>query len=175
MTHSASFAASSDLFEREIRELATQVVQCATEAHVQLAVAESCTGGLVSAALTSVSGSSAVVRGGVTSYAIEVKHDVLGVDNQIFSTVGAVSSECAQQMAQGVSQVLKADIAVSVTGIAGPTGAEPGKPIGTVWFGLCTPLTCKSFVKYFDGNRDAVRMQATRTALQSLLDEIAAC
>ena len=156
-------------------ELAAKVVQHACAHNQRLATAESCTGGLVSAALTSVSGSSAVVRGGIVSYAIEVKHEVLGVDAQTLSDVGAVSSECAQQMAQGAARVLKADFAVSVTGIAGPTGAEPNKPVGTVWFGLCTPSVVTSFVKYFDGNRDDVRQQAVLTALQALLDELVRC
>lgn len=167
--------ALTDSLNQDNSELAARVVLQARTTHQQIATAESCTGGLVSAALTSVSGSSTAMRGGIVSYAVEVKHDVLGVDSQVLSTVGAVSSECAQQMAQGVSQILKADVTVSVTGIAGPSGAEPGKPVGTVWFGVCTPNTVTSFVKHFDGDRAAVRQQAVYVALQALLDGLADC
>ena len=123
-------------FAQTIHELATQVIQKASVAGIQIATAESCTGGLVASALTSVSGASAVVRGGVVCYALTVKQKVLGVSEKLLQEQGAVCSDCAQQMASGALRVLDADLAVSITGIAGPTGAEPHKPVGTVWFGL---------------------------------------
>lgn len=135
-----------------------------------LGCAESCTGGLVSGALTAVPGSSAVVRGGVVSYAIAVKRSVLGVSDEVLDApgVGAVSSACAAQMAEGARRVLGCDVAVSVTGIAGPGGAEPGKPVGTVWFGLATPAGTATALETFDGSRDEVRRAAVLRALALL-------
>ena len=139
----------------------------ARERGLTLGCAESCTGGLVSGCLTAVPGSSDVVRGGVVSYAIPVKHAVLGVTSDVLDdpALGAVSSECAAQMAEGARRVLGCDVAVSVTGIAGPGGAEPRKPVGTVWMGVCAPAG--SFTRRFEfpGNRAEVRHQAVRAAV----------
>ena len=153
-----------------IREEASALVAEARDAGVTLACAESCTGGLVSGAITAVPGSSEVLVGGVVSYAIAVKRALLGVDDAILDdpSLGAVSSECALQMCGGVARLLDADIAVSVTGIAGPGGAEPGKPVGTVWFGLDTPLASRTLVRHFEGSRDEVRSQAVSQALELL-------
>lgn len=133
--------------------------------------AESCTGGLVAATITAVPGSSSVIRGGVVSYAIPVKHAVLGVSNDILDTpeLGAVSSECAAQMCEGARRVLSCDAAVSVTGIAGPGGAEPGKPVGTVWFGVCDATATLTECHLFTGNRKEVRLKAVWVALGLLL------
>lgn len=133
-----------------------------------LATAESCTGGLVAGRITSVSGSSSVFLGGVVSYANAVKRDVLGVPQEVLDSVGAVSAECAQAMALGVRERLKADVAVSVTGIAGPDGGTPAKPVGLVYFGVATPgATCSEPCR-FSGDRDAVRQQAVNRALELL-------
>ena len=118
------------------RVSAADVVAAAREARKTVATAESLTGGMVAAALTSVPGSSAVVRGGVVSYVDGVKHAVLGVDAGVLERQGAVSEEVACQMAQGAKDDLQADVAVAVTGIAGPGGAEEGKPVGTVWLAV---------------------------------------
>ena len=115
------------------------VVALARERKISLSCAESCTGGLVGAAITSVAGSSEVFQGGIISYSNDVKHRILGVDQRILDTYGAVSEECARAMAQGASRVLKTQVAISITGIAGPDGGVPGKPVGTVWFGIATP------------------------------------
>lgn len=135
---------------------------------VTLGSAESCTGGLVEGALTAVAGSSDVVMGAIGSYACSVKHRVLGVDERVLDTVGPVSEECARQMAQGARLALGCDVAVSVTGIAGPGGAEPGKPVGLVWFGLASPdgNTAESLV--FPGDRAQVRLAAVMHALRML-------
>ena len=133
-----------------------------------LATAESCTGGLVAGRITSVSGSSSVFLGGVVSYANAVKRDVLGVAQEVLDSVGAVSAECAQAMAQGVRGRLKADVAVSVTGIAGPDGGTPAKPVGLVYFGVATSgATCSERYRV-SGDRDAVRQQAVNRALELL-------
>lgn len=164
------FAPDEALFD-----LASKVVALAAEKGVTVGTAESCTGGLVSATLTAVAGSSAVVRGGVVSYAIPVKHEVLGVPNEgVLSVpqIGAVSRECACAMAEGAARVLSCDIAVSVTGIAGPGGEEPGKPVGTVWTGLCAPFGVDACVNLFEGNREQVRHQAVCKCLELIYEAL---
>lgn len=155
-------------------DLARMVVEKGSELGLTVGTAESCTGGLVAGCLTAVPGSSSVVRGGVVSYAIPVKHEVLGVSRQVLDEpgVGAVSSECACQMAEGARRVLGCDVAVSLTGIAGPGGEEPGKPVGTVWMGLATPAGVTSEVRLFDGDRAKVRSAAVGRALELLYEGI---
>ena len=158
----------------EMLGLSREVIELGLERGVTVGTAESCTGGLVCAALTAISGSSAVVRGGIVSYDPEVKHDVLGVESDVIQDParGVVSSDCARQMCQGAARVLKCDVAVSVTGIAGPTGAAPGKPIGTVWFGLSYGGRTKTELCHFEGDREAVRNQAVSWALSLLREGI---
>lgn len=153
---------------------AARAIELARERGLTLGCAESCTGGLVSATLTRISGSSAVVRGGVVSYALGVKHAVLGVDQAILDdpAQGAVCAQCARQMAQGATRVLGCDVAVSVTGIAGPKGAEPGKPVGTVWLGLCGPRGTRSVCRLFSGDRQEVRDKAVAAALDLMCEEL---
>lgn len=161
--------------EDELRELSERIVREGSERGLTVGTAESCTGGLVAGAVTAIPGSSEVIRGGVVSYAIPVKHDVLGVSWDILDApgVGAVSSECAAAMCEGARRVLGSDLAVSVTGIAGPGGAEPGKPVGTVWFGLAEPGRTHTERHLLSGSRDVVRRKAVRIALGLLLGGIA--
>ena len=147
--------------ERLVAALKARGLTCAT--------AESCTGGSVGGAITAVPGSSAVFRGGVISYANEVKRDVLGVPQEILDAHGAVSPECAERMAAGARNLLKADLAVSLTGIAGPDGGSAEKPVGLVWFGLATKDGVRTEQKIFAGDRAAVRAQAVNHALELLL------
>ncbi len=136
-----------------------------------LATAESCTGGGIGAALTAVPGSSAVYKGGVICYTNEIKHTVLGVEKHMLRSCGAVSSQVAQTMATGVRNLLKADVAVSVTGLAGPGGDDFGNPVGTVFVGYCDSK--KSYAKeyHFAGSRDDVRNQTIQAALELILQE----
>lgn len=134
-----------------------------------LATAESCTGGGIGAALTAVPGSSAVYKGGIISYCNEVKHRVLGVEQQLLDTLGAVSGPVAEQMAAGARHVLDADIAVSVTGLAGPGGDEYGNPVGTVFIGYCDENQTLSREYHFPGDREQVRSQAVEAALELIL------
>ena len=134
--------------------------------------AESCTGGLVGAAITSIPGSSAVFNGGVVSYANSVKRDVLGVPQEVLDGKGAVSPECAEAMAAGVRRLLATDIAVSVTGIAGPGGGSAEKPVGLVWFGIASADGTKTFQMIFKGEREEVRRQAVRFALGLLVSAV---
>ena len=134
-----------------------------------LATAESLTGGGIGAALTSVPGSSAVYKGGVISYTNAVKTGALGVPEEILQIHGAVSAETAALMVSGVRRLLNADIAVSVTGLAGPSGDEFGNPVGTVFIGY-EDSGQRVVEKYlFSGNREAVREQTIAAALELVL------
>ena len=135
-----------------------------------LVTAESLTGGGIGAALTAVPGSSAVYNGGVVSYTNKVKKNLLGVDGKMLSTYGPVSAPVAQAMATGVRELIHADYAVSVTGLAGPTGDDYGNPVGTVFIGFESDNI--SIVKQFrfSGDRDDVRRQAIVEALKLILE-----
>ncbi len=118
----------------EIRALARSLLELCKSRKLTVATAESCTGGLVAGALTEIAGCSAVVMVGFVTYSNEAKHDFLGVKTQTLDTFGAVSKETALAMATGAVKKAKTDLAVSITGIAGPGGATPGKPVGLVHF-----------------------------------------
>lgn len=134
-----------------------------------LATAESLTGGGIGAALTSVAGSSAVYKGGVISYTNEIKRDVLGVRQELLDRYGAVSNPVAGEMVSGVRKLLQADIAVSVTGLAGPGGDEFGNPVGTVYIGYEDAARTVVHHFRFSGDRDSVRQQTIDAALQLIL------
>ena len=146
--------------EKLVELLKAQGLTCST--------AESCTGGGVGSAITAVPGSSAVFAGGVISYSNEVKQNVLGVSADILRNVGAVSAETAAQMAEGARRLLKTDLAVSLTGIAGPDGGSDEKPVGLVWFGLATKDGVRTEKCIFRGDRAKVREQAVTHALGML-------
>lgn len=154
--------------------LASEVLDAARRTGAVVGTAESLTGGLVAAALTAVPGSSDTVRGGVVSYANDVKHEVLAVPLETLERHGAVSAETARAMAEGARRDLGADVAVSVTGIAGPGGAEPGKPVGTVWIGLASEGLVDARLHEFPGDRSQVRLQTVRAALQRLKEALEA-
>ena len=135
-----------------------------------LVTAESLTGGGIGAWLTSVSGASEVFKGGVISYTNEVKHELLGVSLQTLKVHGAVSVQTAEEMAVGARNMLKADVAVSVTGLAGPGGDEYGNPVGTVCIGYCDAGESFAVKHHFEGDREEVRNQTIRAALELVLD-----
>lgn len=151
-----------------MRQVAENLVALLKARGLVCATAESCTGGGVGSAITAIPGSSAVFAGGVISYANEVKCDVLGVKASTLETVGAVSSETAAQMAEGVRKLLKVDIAVSLTGIAGPDGGSEEKPVGLVWFGLSTAQGTRTEKAIFRGDREKIRESAIVHALGML-------
>ena len=139
------------------------------ELGLNLASAESCTGGLVGHRLTNVPGSSDYYLGGVISYDNRVKQGVLQVPAEVLETVGAVSAECALAMAQGVRRLLGTNLAVSTTGIAGPGGATPGKPVGLVYIGLADDqgfTRCERYV--WEGNRKTNKELSAEAALKML-------
>ena len=134
-----------------------------------LATAESCTGGMIGQLITAVPGSSNVYKGGVISYTNEIKQKLLGIDEELLDREGAVSAPVAKAMAKGARRALGADIAVSVTGLAGPGGDDRGNPVGTVYIGYADEKGAEAFSYCFAGDRDSVRNQATEAALQILL------
>lgn len=136
-----------------------------------LVSAESCTGGGIGAALTAVPGSSEVYKGGIISYTNWVKANVLHVPQALLDTVGAVSAPVAEAMAKGAREVLQADVAVSVTGLAGPGGDEYGNPVGTVFLGYSDEKETVFREFHFRGDRDAVRSQALEEALKLVLEK----
>jgi len=152
--------------------LEQEIIRKLTGLKKMLAVAESCTGGLVGARITSVSGSSACFAGGIISYSNSLKERLLGVPGDMLAKYGAVSDPVARQMAEGACAAAKADIALSVTGIAGPEGGTPEKPVGLVYIGLagCGDTVVRRFV--FDGDRNTVRQMAADAALGLLMENL---
>ena len=158
--------------QKSIDAQAALVVEAASRRGLTVATAESLTGGLIAAMLTSVPGASAAVRGGVVSYVNDVKEKVLGVSGDVLGTQGAVDELVALQMARGALRDMGSDVAVSVTGIAGPAGAEPGKPVGTVWVGCATVRGTHAARYQFEGGREAVRLQTVLAALQVMKEAL---
>lgn len=151
---------------------AEALISSSQRKHVSLGTAESCTGGLIAGQLTAVPGSSEVVHGGIVSYVYDVKERQLGVKRELLEEHGAVNEQTACQMAQGARERLNVDVAVSATGIAGPGGAEPDKPVGTVWLGISDANITYARVHHYAGNRDEVRRQAVRDALAMLQNSV---
>ena len=159
-----------------LAELALQASAMALElgpalraAELRLATAESCTGGLLGALLTEVPGSSDYYLGGVVAYADSAKVALLGVAPELLAAQGAVSEAVARAMAAGLRARLGADLVLSITGIAGPGGGTPGKPVGTVWIGLVGPGVSQAARHRFAGDRETVRLAAAAAALGMLL------
>ena len=152
--------------ERKFSTLGRRLKGVMLEKGLTLSVAESLTGGTIASMIAQIPGSSAYFKGSVTSYAVSVKEEVLGVD---VSIGGVVSESTAQQMAMGVAELLKSDCAVATTGIAGPGGAEPGKPVGTVCIAALCKDQCVSTTYHFKGSREAVILQSADAALDLLL------
>jgi nicotinamide-nucleotide amidase len=134
-----------------------------------MATAESCTGGLIAAACTDLAGSSAWFERGFVTYSNEAKVEMLGVDPALIARFGAVSEPVVRAMAQGALQHSQAQVAVAVTGVAGPGGGTADKPVGTVWIGWATPDGVNCELRNFGGDRTAVRAGTTQRALEGLL------
>jgi PncC family amidohydrolase len=157
-----------------LEDAARALIRLLERCNCTVSCAESCTGGLVSAAMTSIPGASAVFKGGVVAYANEAKQNILGVGQHILQENGAVSMECAEAMATGANRCFATDYAISITGIAGPDGGSAGKPIGTVWFGLAWRGRVSSFKEHFDGNRTDIRLAAAKKGLELISDSVKA-
>ncbi len=162
------------MFDSDLTDQASALLEACRGRGLRLATAESCTGGLVAALLTAIAGSSDVVERGFVTYTNEAKHELLGVPGPLFDSVGAVSEEVARAMAEGALDHSLADLAVAVTGIAGPGGATETKPVGLVH--LAAARRGAETVhrrQVFDGDRDAVRRASVVIALE-MLAELAA-
>ncbi len=135
--------------------------------NLTVSVAESCTGGLLGAAITSIPGSSASFRGGVLAYHNDVKRDVLGVPAKVLANQGAVSASAVEAMAHGVRDAFHTDVAIAVSGVAGPSGGSDKKPVGTVWIAVLGPADLLDVHKFhFDGDRDDIRRDAVQKCLE---------
>lgn len=139
---------------------------------LMMATAESCTGGLIAGACTEVSGSSEWFERGFVTYSNAAKHELLGVSTALIDQHGAVSEPVARAMAAGALANSPAQLAVAVTGVAGPTGGSAEKPVGTVWFGWATPEGVTTEHRRFDGDRSAVRQATVQHALAGLLQRL---
>ena len=156
----------------EIKELSEQIVSICSEKGIKIATAESCTGGMISSAITSVSGSSAVIELGVCSYSNRIKREVLGVKDETLEKYSEYSIECAEEMALGVKRIAGADYAVSTTGVAGPSGGSEEHPVGEVYISITHGGYMMAQRFEFYGNRDKIRAEACFAALELLLKEI---
>lgn len=159
-------------FTPEIEQLASAVLDAAKARSVMIATAESCTGGLISGALTEIAGSSAVVDRGFVTYSYAAKEALLGVDHAILHAQGAVSEPVARMMAEGALSRSDAQLTVAVTGVAGP-GASESKPAGLVWFAIAGLGPTISLERRFAGGRSAVRLATVREALRLLQERLA--
>ncbi|WP_288252880.1 CinA family protein [uncultured Hydrogenophaga sp.] len=156
----------------DLTDVVTELATRLRERGWQMASAESCTGGLIAAACTELSGSSDWFDRGFVTYSNAAKTDSLGVPAALIDAHGAVSEPVARAMASGAVAHSAARCALAVTGVAGPTGGSADKPVGTVWFGWSTPAGVATEHRRFDGDRAAVRTQAVRHALAGLLQRL---
>jgi nicotinamide-nucleotide amidase len=155
----------------KIHDLSETVLEACRAARMTLATAESCTGGMVVAALTDIAGSSDVVERGFVTYSNEAKIELLGVPPEMIAAHGAVSAQVATAMVQGALARARVELAVSITGIAGPGGATKGKPVGLVYFGIARKGGVARVERHtFQGDRADVRAAATERALELLLE-----
>jgi len=155
--------------DQQIKELAKQVVALFIERGLTLSTAESCTGGAIAAAITAVPGSSAMFKGAVVAYSNSVKSKVLGVSRDSLDQFGAVSNEVVQAMALGVRKLMSSNIAISTSGIAGPTGGTPTKPVGLVHFGMAGDFGDSVTSNIFAGGREKVQKKSVVYALKLVL------
>ena len=150
--------------------LAETLVNLCRGKNLELSCAESCTGGLLAACITAVPGASAVFPGSVVSYANEVKIKLLKISPDTLEEKGAVSALCAEQMARGIAGLMGTELAISITGIAGPDGGTQQKPVGTVYFGFFDNGESWTESMHFTGNRERIRRQSVEFALQMMIN-----
>lgn len=159
----------SQTTQRELLRLSSQVGCLLNDRGLTIASAESCTGGLLSHILTGVSGSSCYFIGGVVAYSNQIKEQVLGVSEATLIGFGAVSEQSAREMAEGIALKFNTSIGLSTTGIAGPTGGTPEKPVGLVWIAIHLDNATHAFKCHFKGERNAVKADSVREVLTQLL------
>jgi len=155
--------------EQSTPEICAALAKLLMEQQLRLVTAESCTGGLIAGACTDLAGSSAWFERGFVTYSNDAKIELLGVEPRLLRRAGAVCEGVARAMVQGALAHAKAEVAVAVTGVAGPTGGSPAKPVGTVWFGFAVPGQVLTEKCHFEGDRAAVRAATVRHALARLV------
>lgn len=153
------------MFPQDLLAEAEALLNAARARGFRITTAESCTGGLIAGLLTAIGGSSDVVDGGAVTYSNAAKSRMLGVPPEMIAAHGAVSEEVARAMAAGAQRTAGVEIAIAVTGIAGPGGGTATKPVGLVWFGLASPSGVQAESQIFPGDRTAVRLATVRHAL----------
>lgn len=154
-------------------DTAVKLVDLLLERSMTLSTAESCTGGLLASEITSVPGVSAVYAGGFVTYAIQEKHRMLGVPKKTLKELGAISKKTAKQMAAGAAKKTGTDVAISITGNAGPDASE-GKPVGLVYIGICIDGKAAGHKFQFEGDRQQIREQAAEAALKLCMEKLSA-
>lgn len=156
---------------KNLDELAATVIESLRNRGLSLSLAESCTGGMIAGTITDIPGASDIFYGSAVTYINDAKENILGVTHETLEKHGAVSEECAREMAEGSRRIYRADVAMSVTGIAGPGGGSELKPVGTVWFGFNSANGTQAFRCCFDGSRSDVRRQTIERVLTYLLEK----
>ena len=159
--------------DEDLKRLATQAGADLLDAERRLVTAESCTGGWAAQVATAVAGSSDWFERGFVTYSNAAKQELLGVSGDTLQRHGAVSEETAREMAQGALERSKGTVALSITGVAGPTGGSPDKPVGTVCFAWATGNKTRSETRHFPGDRESVRRQSVIHALEGVLKTLA--
>jgi PncC family amidohydrolase len=158
--------------EQTLLTLSSSVGEALTRHGFTISTAESCTGGLLSHVITAVSGSSAYFVGGVVAYSNAIKAEVLGVRSSTLEAFGAVSEQTACEMAEGIRAKFGTDVGLSTTGIAGPTGGTPQKPVGLVWIAISTAGATRAFECHFSGERLEIMRQTVIEVLSRTLDHL---
>lgn len=153
----------------DIDQLAQLLGQKLVARNWTISCAESCTGGGIGYAITAISGSSTWFKQGLITYSNEAKQQLLGVTAQTLASFGAVSAQTVQEMAQGAAQSASAQVAIAISGIAGPEGGTPDKPVGTVWFGFFIDGQSHNITQLFNGGRQQVRLKAIEFALSKVI------
>ena len=169
MSDTKDFDLQHEDFENKISLLVKTIKDTLIARGEMMATAESLTGGLVTSSIVNEAGSSAILAGGIVAYQNENKESLLDVPHQVLETEGAVSAETVKAMAEGARKKFGCEWAIATSGIAGPTGAEPGKPVGTVWMAVANSLQNEAFCKIFEGNRTEVREKSVYSVLGKLL------
>ena len=158
--------------DQELINLSSAIGEHLITQGMTISAAESCTGGLLSHVLTAVSGSSKYFIGGIVAYSNPIKQKFLGVKPETLLKYGAVSTQTAREMADGIRQKFQTNIGLSTTGIAGPTGGTPEKPVGLVWIGISTSQKTTTYECHFNGNREGVQYSTVREILSRLLADL---
>lgn len=163
------------ILNNNIKIKSKEVVNKLIEKKLTITSAESCTGGLFSASITSISGSSECFEGSFITYSNEIKNRIIGVKKETLLNYGAVSKECVIEMSENARKIIKSDISIAVSGIAGPNGGSEDKPVGLVWICLSAENYTKAYKNIFSGNREEIREESVIFALNLVLDFIKNC